>query len=162
MAKKKTDPLFTEWNQVNEALKSIAKIDNTLKKHEANMNEDINTIKSRIETISAPLLEEKELLEKNIQEFVDNHKAEFTDKKTKEFTCGQVGYRKVSSITTRNVQAILEALKNNKMLNCIITKEAINKEELDKYNDASIEKVGAKRKIDDKFFYKIAEERIEG
>lgn len=161
MAKKKVEPIYKEWDQVNEALKSIAKIDNTLKMHEARLNEDINSVKTRMENVTAPLFKEKELLEKNISEFTEAHREEFTDKKTRDFTCGQVGFRKVSNIVTRNVQAILEALKNNKMHNAIIVKESINKEELEKYNDASLEKIGAKRKVEDKFFYKINEERIE-
>lgn len=161
MAKKKTEPLFKEWNQVDEALKGIAKINQTLKAHEAKMNEDINGIKSRVQALTTPLLAEKEFLEKNVQEFVEANASEFKDKKTKEFTFGQVGFRKSTSIITRNVQAILEALKNNKMLNCIIVKESINKEELEKYDDESLAKVGAKRKVEDKYFYKVDEERIE-
>lgn len=161
MAKKKIIPVFESWEQVNEALKGVAKINQTLKVHEAKLNEDINAIKSKVQGVTAPLLEEKERLEKNIQEFTEAHAEEFTDKKTKDFSFGQVGFRKTTSIITRNVQAIMEALKNNKMLNCITVKESINKEELEKYDDESLLKVGAKRKIEDKFFYKIDEERIE-
>lgn len=161
MAKKKTEPIFQTWEQVDDALKGIAKIDQTIKIHEAKMNDDINLIKTKVQNITTPLLEEKELLEKNIKEFTEAKATEFTDKKTKDFTFGQVGFRKSTSIITRNVKAIIEALKNNKMLDCIITKESINKDELTKYDDTSLEKVGAKRKVDDVFFYKVDEERID-
>lgn len=161
MAKKKAEPIFQTWEQIDDALKGIAKIDQTIKIHEAKMNDDINLIKTKVQNITTPLLEEKALLEKNIKEFTEANTAEFTDKKTKDFTFGQVGFRKSTSIITRNVKAIIEALKNNKMLDCIITKESINKDELTKYDDASLEKVGAKRKVDDVFFYKVDEERID-
>lgn len=161
MAKKKAEPKFQTWEQIDEALKSISKIDQTVKIHEAKMNDDINMIKGRVQNITTPLLEEKELLEKNIKEFTESKVAEFKEKKTKDFTFGQVGFRKSTSIITRNVKAIIEALKNNKMADCIIAKESINKEELAKYDDASLEKIGAKRKVGDVFFYKVDEERIE-
>lgn len=161
MARKKVEPLFKEWNQVDEALKQIAKIEQTLKINEAKLNQDINSIKTRVQAEAKPLLEEKQRLEKNIREFTEANVNEFTDKKSKDFTYGQVGFRKTSTLVTRNVKAILEALKNNKMFNCITVKESINKDELDKYDDESLAKIGAKRKIEDKFFYKIDEERIE-
>lgn len=161
MAKKKTEPVFQTWEQIDDALKSIAKIDQTIKIHEAKLNDDINMLKTKVQNITTPLLKEKALLEKNIKEFTEANVAEFKDKKTKDFTFGQVGFRKSTSIITRNVKAIIEALKNNKMIDCIITKESINKDELTKYDDASLEKVGAKRKVEDVFFYKVDEERID-
>lgn len=161
MAKKKAVPTFTCWEQVDEAIKGIAKIDNTLKIHESKMNDDINSIKNRMNEIVAPLLHEKTTLKKNIKEYTESHVLEFTEKKTKDFTVGQVGFRKSTEIVTRNVRAIIEALKNNKMFSCIITKESIDKDELGKYDDEALDKVGAKRKVEDKFFYKVNEERIE-
>lgn len=161
MAKKKVEPIFKEWTQVEEALKQIAKIERTLKVNEVNLNQDIDSIKSKVQADAKPLLEEKERLEKNIKEFTEDNIEEFKDKKSKDFSFGQVGFRKTTTIITRNVKAIIEALKNNKMNSCITVKEAINKEELEKYDDESLVKVGAKRKSEDKFFYKIDEERIE-
>lgn len=161
MAKKKTEPVFKTWEQIDDALKSISKIDQTIKIHEAKLNDDINMIKTKVQNITTPLLEEKALLEKNIKEFTEANVTEFKDKKTKDFTFGQIGFRKSTSIITRNVKAIIEALKNNKMVDCIITKESINKDELTKYDDVSLEKVGAKRKVEDVFFYKVDEERID-
>lgn len=161
MPKKKIEPIFKEWNQVEEALKQIAKIDRTLKLNEIKLNQDIDNIKAKVKSDAKPLLEEKERLEKNIKEFTEANIDEFKDKKSKEFSFGQVGFRKTTTIVTRNVIAMIEALKNNKMFSCITVKESINKEELSKYDDESLVKIGAKRKSEDKFFYKIDEERIE-
>lgn len=161
MPKKKIEPVFKEWDQVEEALKQIAKIDRTLKSNEIKLNQDIDSIKTKVQADARPLLEEKERLEKNIKEFTEANIGEFKDKKSKDFSFGQVGFRKTTTIITRNVTAIIEALKNNKMISCITVKESINKEELDKYDDEALVKVGAKRKSEDKFFYKIDEERIE-
>jgi phage host-nuclease inhibitor protein Gam len=142
MGKSKVVPVYQNWEQVDEAMKAIARIDNQLKIQEVKMNEDINVIKTRAQLITTPLLDEKSLLEKNIKEFTEANVSEFKDKKTKEFTFGQVGFRKSTSIITRNVKAIIEAIKGNKMDDCLIVKEAINKEELAKYDDASLEKIG--------------------
>lgn len=162
MAKRKTEIIFKSWEQVDEALKQISKINQELKIHEARLNKDIDTIKANVQSTIAPLQEEKERLEKNVREFTEANMEEFKEKKSMDFSFGQVGFRKSTSIITRNVKAILEALKNNKMFDCITVKESINKEELEKYDDESLSKVGAKRKTEDKFFYKINEERIEG
>ena len=161
MAKKKAEPVFKEWNQVDEALKQISRIEQTLKINEVKLNQDIDSIKTKVQADAKPLIEEKERLEKNIKDFTEANIEEFKDKKSKDFSFGQVGFRKTTTIIIRNVNAILEALKNNKMNGCITVKESINKEELDKYDDAALTKIGAKRKSEDKFFYKIDEERIE-
>ena len=91
------------------------------------MNDDINMIKGRVQNITTPLLEEKELLEKNIKEFTEYKVAEFKEKKTKDFTFGQVGFRKSTSIITRNVKAIIEALKNTAIqYGCIQSLDMMN------------------------------------
>lgn len=158
---KKIVPVYTDWNQVDEALKVIADIDNRMAIEEAKMNQDIDRIKTRTVEIFNPLIEQKELLEKNIEQFTKSKVSEFTDSKTKKFTFGSVGFRKSTEIVTRNVKAIIGALKNNKMLDCIIIKETINKDELAKYDDAALEKIGAKRKTGDKYYYEVNKERIE-
>lgn len=159
---KKVVPVYADWGQVDEALKMISKIDQTVAIHEAKMNEDIDSIKARVQSILTPLLQERETLEKNIKEFTESRMDEFKESKSKKFTFGTVGFRKSTEIITRNVKAIIGALKNNKMYDCIIVKETINKDELAKFDDAAIEKVGAKRKIDDKFYFEIDKERVEG
>ncbi|PSJ66950.1 hypothetical protein C7J99_22975 [Brevibacillus brevis] len=161
LAKKKAAPVFQSWEEVNQAMREISVLDAQVSSAEAKMNQLINDIKADTEAVVTPLLQRKAELEQHIQVFTESCIDEFKDSKTKSLTFGEVGFRKTTSIVTRNVKAILEALKQNKMFDCIVTKESIDKDELAKYDDAALAKVGAKRDTKDKFFYKPAVERIE-
>lgn len=161
MPKEKTMLVFRNWDEVNQALREVGEIDRKVMTIETNMNQKIDEIKADAERDAALLIERKKRLETNIQEFTESCVSEFKDSKSKEFLYGTVGFRKTASIITRNIKAIIEALKQNRMNDCIIVTEKLNKEELEKYDDAAIEKVGAKRKVEDKFFYRLNTERID-
>lgn len=162
MAKAKGLLVFRSWDEVNQALKELGDIDRNVTRIEADMNRKINEIKADAERDAATHLDRKAKLEKNIQEFTESYSEEFKTSKSKKFLYGTVGFRKSSKITLKNVKAIIEALKQNRMSDCIITTEKINKDELAKYEDAALEKVGAKRKAKDDFFYEISNERVDG
>lgn len=161
VAKKKQEPAFKSWEEVNQGLKLIGELDRKIQAAESNMNERIDRIKADTENLVNPLIAQKTELETNIQAFTEYHVDDFKEAKSKEFTYGTVGFRKATSVITRNVKAILEALKQNKMTDCILVTEKLNKEELEKYDDAALQKVGAKRKTEDKYFYKLSVERID-
>lgn len=164
MAKKKKEKSnFTSWEQVNDALYEIADINNRVKAAEVKKDRDILNIKNLYERTVHDELEHKEQLEKDMQLYTEEHIDEFTDLKTKEFTYGKVGFKKSTEIVIRNTKAILGALKQNKMRDCITRKvtESINKTKLSEYDDNALLKVGAKRKEREKYFYKVSEE-LEG
>lgn len=161
MAKEKGLLVFRNWDEVNQAIKEIGDIDRKVSTIENDMNERINTIKADSERDSASLLERKTKLETNIQEFTESYANEFITAKSKKMLYGTVGFRKAATITIRNIKAIIEACKQNRMTDCIITTEKLNKEELEKYDDASLLKIGAKRKVGDKFYYEVNTERID-
>jgi len=153
--------VYRNWDEVNQALKEVGDIDRNVVHIEADMNKKINEIKADAERDASSLLERKKVLETNIQQFTESCSDEFSSSKSKKFMYGTVGFRKTSSIITRNVKAILEALKQNRMTDCILVTEKLNKEELEKYDDKALGKIGAKRKVEDKFFYEISEERVD-
>lgn len=158
--KKSKETVFKSWEDVASALQLIADIDQQIASAELIMNDRLNKIKSEYEGSTRGIMKQKKSLETAVQEYTEAHSDEFVESKTRTFTFGEVGFRKASSIITRNVRAIIEALKQHKMYNCINVSESINKEELAKYDEASIERIGARRKVEDTFFYKIYEERI--
>lgn len=163
MAKKKVtaEPKFKSWDEVNQALRDLIEIDQHIYTTEATMNNEINQLKQEAEAKTKPLLARKETLEQDIQAFTESRIDEFTEAKTKSLTFGEVGFRKTTSIVIRNVKAVLEALKLHRMNDCIKATETIDKDELGKYGDAALTKVGAKRVTKDKFFLKPDIERIE-
>ncbi len=161
MAKaKKITSSFENWDQVDQALKEIGEIDRKVTAIEADMNETINLVKTTAEDKTKGLLQRKESLEKDVQAFTEGSIDEFKTSKTRKLLFGEVGFRKKTGIITRNVKAIIEALKQNKMTDCIDVTEKLNKEKLAEYDDESLLKVGAKRPTGDTFFYKVSEERI--
>jgi len=162
MAKKAKVLAFNTWEQVDGALKELATLGTMIAEGEALMNKEIDRIKSIYDEKCKSLLGHQKVLEANIKEFTKSRISEFTDSKSRKFMFGEVGFRKTTKITAKNVKAILEALKQNKMHDCIDVTESLNKDKLSEYDDASIEKIGAKRKVEDKFYYKIDTERIEG
>lgn len=163
MAKKEKSN-FTSWEQVDSALCEITKINNRVKAAEVQMEQDKLFITKSYEQKVRDDLERKVQLEKDMKLFTEEHIDEFTELKTKKFTYGSVGFRKSTEVVTRNVKAIIGALKQNKMLDCITTKvtESINKSKLAEYDDNTLLMVGAKRKVSDTYFYELPTESLEG
>ena len=154
MTNKETSNL-KDWNEVNESLGTIRTNTILIKRAEALMNDQITEIKKAYEEKVSPLADENKDLEKQIELFTKSHIHEFTDKKTRELTYGRVGFRKVSEIVTRNIKAIIGACRQHGMDDCIRISEKLDKEALEKYNDAALEAVGAHRKESEKYFYDI-------
>lgn len=159
MAKKKISR-FENWDEVAIALKSIGECRMRIKKAEIALNTSIADMKESYADRVKEDLETAEDLEEQVKLFTNAHKSDFTDKKTKEFTYGKVGFRKSTEIITRNVKAIIEACKQHKMTDCIKVSEKLDKEAMDKYTDEALVAVGARRADKDNYFMEIAEERL--
>ena len=131
-----TDFYIKSWDDVNKALKLKGECELSLDTLEAEMNLKINDIKLETEKLSKPL--------KN---------------KIK-----QVGFRLVNtvSVPTKKLGKIIENLKKFGMENCIKVTESVNKDILGTYSNADIAKVGATKKVEDKFWCEADKERIRG
>lgn len=161
MAWKKKDTVYQSWEEVDAALKEVCEIELEITNKEVEMNSRINQLKDEVQGTIFRLRERKKELETNVEEFTNARIEEFKTSKTKFLTFGEVGFRKATGIITRNVKAIIEALKRHRMNDCIIVKETIDKTELAKYDDEALARVGAKRKKGDEFYYKLSLERVE-
>ena len=151
---------FTMWDEVAIALREIAEINNRVSAAEVVMNSAIDEIKENYDKKVSGDLERKAELEKDIELYVKAHQSEFTEKKSREFTFGKVGFRKSTEIVTRNIRAIIEALKAHGMNDCIVVTERIDKNALEKYDDRAILAVGAKRKEGETYFCEVKEEKL--
>lgn len=160
MASKK-EPTFKSWDDVDNALKLISDIDKRLVEAQVVMNERIDKIKAESINNVRSIIYQKKQLEAAVEEFTKANITEFKEAKTRKFAFGEVGFRKTTSIVIRNVKAVLGSLKQHRMFDCIDTKESINKEKLADYSDEALEKIGAKRKAEDTYFYNIYTERID-
>lgn len=159
MAKKKVSR-FENWDEVATSLKNIGQCRMRIKKAENALNASIAEMKESYEEQIKEDLETAEDLEEQVKLFTNAHKADFADKKTKEFTYGKVGFRKSTEIITRNVKAIIEACKQHKMIDCIKVSEKLDKDVMATYDDKALTAVGAKRSDKENYFMQVYEERL--
>lgn len=152
-----------DWEEVNLCLKEFGECKITIESIEAEMNIKINDVKLEADKLSKPLKENIKKLEKQIEDFVDEHKFDI-DGKTKELTFGKIGFRQVSkiSIPNKKIEKIISNLKKFGMEQCIKITETINKDVLSTYSDKDIAKIGASRKVEDKFWCEPNYEKIRG
>lgn len=146
---------------MDKTLREIGQIDYEIEAMEAKYNRKITDLKAALADKAAPLKERKTLLERLIKEFSEAHKDGLDGKKSRELNFGQIGFRQSTKIILRNVKAIIMALKAKGMEDCIKVSESVSKEALKKYDEASVEAVGAKIKTDDVFWYEVNRDKLQ-
>lgn len=162
MAKKRVrmeGTALKSWDEVNLTLKELAECEWALESIEGDMNAKIADLKLDAENEATPIQERIEKLAVQIKEFVEENRADIPGK-TKKMNFGQVGFRQSTKITIKSIQATLKLLKAKGMVKCINTKESINKEALREYPDEVIASVGAKKKVEDTFWYETDRESL--
>lgn len=162
-AKKQTAFALKSWDDVDTALREIAEGEIILNDIEGQMNIAIAAAKEKAKKLANPTQARIKALTALVKAFVEAEKADL-DGKSKQLNFGRVGFRQSSSVTVppAKVDAILNNLKKFNMDDCISTKETVNKEALEKYSDETIAKVGASRKIEDKFWLETDKEKVRG
>lgn len=161
MARKRIEGTsLADWNGVSEALAEIGDLDRQIETREIAMQQQIDKAKADAAADVAPLLEKKARLETQIKLYVDTARDELGDKKSKTLYFGTVGYRKSTKIILPRIPEklaeIVIRLRARGMDSCIITKpDAVNKDELRKYDEQTILDVGAKLEAKDAFWYEI-------
>lgn len=165
MAKKSknAEPALQSWDDVDRCLREIGECEIAMGEVEAEMNIAINDIKEKATRLAKPMQANIAKLEAMVKEFAEDAKADM-DAKSKQLNFGRVGFRQSSSVSVPNkkIEAILKSLKKFGMDDCIIVKETVNKEILERYPDKDIAKVGAVRKAEDKFWLEADKEKIRG
>lgn len=158
MRKRMENPVLKTWNEVDAALKNISECENQLAILESSMNIQVDAIKEGFQSKAAPYKEEIKKLEATIKEFVTENKGDLKGK-SRELTFGRVGFRFSTKVSVpKNVEKLIRLLRNNKMEDCIITKETVNKDVLRTYDEKDIIKVGAPLKKEDTFWYETRKE----
>lgn len=127
---------------------------------EAGQNEQIDKIKDATKAAAQPLIDRKTGLELAIKDFCEANRAEFAKAKTKTLTFGSVGFRLSTRILVKRVADTLQALKDLQLINCIRTKEELDKEAMKNLTDETLAEVGATRKTENAFGYEINQEKI--
>ncbi|OQA87024.1 MAG: Bacteriophage Mu Gam like protein [bacterium ADurb.Bin236] len=149
MAKKKAIQ-FESWDDVDKALRRMGEIDILKTKVEGDMNLKINAAKEEAERLTAAETVERKQLEKAVLEYAESRKEEFTGARKKELTFGYVAFKVVTSVSWKNAEAVIKALKSAGMSACVKVKETPDKDELKKLDANTLTRVGAWLEIKDK------------
>ncbi len=162
MARTKIKETFLkDWDGVDLTLKEIAEHKQAILRLEADMNERIDEIKLAESIESAPHQEAIKVLGARLKEFTTEHKFELKDKRTRELTFGRLGFRQSTKIVISNAADTIQKLLKLNMDDCVTVKQSINKDNLKKYNSATLSKVGASFSTSDTFWYETKQERLD-
>lgn len=161
--KRFTEPTLKSWEEVDLHMKEIGELELDLLNIEGTMNQKISDAKLEAEIEAKPLKDRKELLAREIKDFVENRRCEIIGK-TKKMNFGQLGFRQSTKVVIpkdqAKVQAIIAALKAKDMLDCVSIKEDVNKDALRAYPDEVIAAVGARKKVEDVFWLEPDYEKL--
>lgn len=158
-------PALKTWEDVNAALREIAEEQIALSEIDGEMNKQIIGIKKTAEQDAKPHADRISKLEKDIKEYVEEHRDELGKKKTMALNFGEVGFRLSTTISLPKakdkVAEIIKKLRARKMIDCIIIDEKVNKDALRQYGEDKVVAVGATWKSKDVFWYEAARDKLE-
>lgn len=158
-------PALKSWEDVDAALRAIAEERIELGDILADLNRQIIGAKAVAELESKPHSDHIFKLERDIQEFVAEHREDLGKAKNKALNFGEVGYRLSTSVSVPvkpdKLADVIRMLKARSMTDCIVVKETVDKVTLKKYGEDTVNAVGATWKQKDEFGYDVYVEKLE-
>lgn len=158
--------IITTVDQAKVAMAELAHIERSLAAIEADMNDNIDTIKRNADAEAAPHQERKKELATALNGFAEVNRAElFTKRKSLELPHGVIGFRQSTSIVAKakvKMAQVLEKLKDLQWNEAVKVTEAVNKEVMREWTDGKLEAIGMERKQADQFFIDISAEALKG
>lgn len=153
--KRMEDPTLKNWEQVDEALKTIAEAGNELEMLHSAMNLQVDALKKQFDEAARPYHEKIKQNELLVKEFASASRMGM-DGKSKKLTFGIVGFRMSTKLgLPKDVAKVIANLRKYGMEKCITTKESVNKDILKTYEEKDILKVGGKLQKEDTFYYEL-------
>lgn len=156
-------PTLKNWDEVNALLGEQGLIDLSLQEIEGNLNLEINGLKEKAKAQAKSLEERSKVIAREVKEFCDHYREEIKGKE-KVLTFGKVGYRKSTKISiptkAKSKEAIIDALRKRKLLQCIRITEEISKDAIRALPDDVIIAIGCKKKVEDIFFLEPDHEKL--
>lgn len=158
-------PALKSWEDVNDALRQIAEAQITLGDIESEMQKQIVGAKKAAEQQSKPYNDRVAKLEREIKDFVEDHREDMGKAKSKVLTFGEVGFRLSTSVSLpkakEKLEEIIRRLKARQMMDCIVVEEKVSKEALKKYGEDTVAAVGATYKQKDVFGYDVYLDKLQ-
>ena len=158
-------PSLHSWEDVNDALRQIAEAQIALGEIQSDMQKQILGAQKVAEEQSKPLNDNVAKLEREIKSFVTDHRDEMGKTKSMVLTFGEVGFRLSTSVSLprakEKLEEIIRRLKSRQMTDCIVVEEKVSKEALKKYDEDTVNAVGATWKQSDVFGYEVNIAKLE-
>lgn len=158
-------PRLHSWEDVNDALRQIAEAQIALGDIESEMQKQVLGAQKIAEAESKPYQDSIGKLEREIKDFVSDHREDMGKTKSKLLTFGEVGFRLSTSVSLprakEKVEEIIRRLKARQMTDCIVVEEKVSKEALKKYGEDTVNAVGATWKQKDVFGYEVNIAKLE-
>jgi phage host-nuclease inhibitor protein Gam len=155
---------ISNWKDVNDTLKRLTEIKVATDRVNGEVTIRTNEIIKEAADKIAPLDVERAALEKQLELFCAANKHEFIEKRTKECDYGSLSYKISTSVPIprdkKKIEILLKAIKAYKLPDCIVYEEKPDKEALRELDDATLAKLGLKRKIEDNFRIDLRIEKI--
>jgi len=125
-------PVPQNKEQVRDYILRIGKHQNDRKRIEATMNDQIQRIKDKYQTLAAPHAEQIAELSQGVQVWCEANRDKLTNggkRKSADLGAGEVQWRtRPPKVTLRNIPGVIEALKSLGLRQFIRTAESVNKE----------------------------------
>lgn len=167
MARKRVidTPSLKSWEDVNDALRQIAEATIALGDIQSEMQKQVVGAQKAAEQQSKPYNDRISTLEREIKDFVTDHRDEMGKAKSRTLTFGEVSFRLSTSISLprakEKIEEIIRKLKARQMTDCIVVTEGVSKEALKKYGEDTVNAVGATWKQKDVFGYEVNLARLQ-
>jgi len=150
--------------EANDALSLIAQHQRFIDEKTNEMNERIDAIKEETATAVQTRQEEIARREAGLQAFAEANKKDlFGQARSKDLIYGVIGFRKSTVLKTLSKvtwKQVLETLLRRKDRTGVRVKHEVDKDELHKWDDRQLGKIGVYKKHEDTFYYEIDEEEI--
>ena len=151
---------INDFDDADKAMKELCEIKQIVSTENNILNKHLDDLKMVSTNKLQPLLSREKELEKMLKTYAIKNKKEFTEKRSKELTFGIIGFRKSSAIAYNNARDVITKLQELGMNQCFKITERIDKNELSKFKDSVLERLGVKRKEKDEFYLKLKYEEV--
>jgi len=159
MARKRVESGIKTWEEADQVLLEIGRIDREVEAMEAELQRSIEAAKEQAVRFVKPLQELKAALELSLKAFCEGRRDELKGK-SRILNFGAVSFRLSTKIVIKGLQACLDALKFLGLGDFIRVKESPDKDRLKDLDDATLAQVGARRVVEDVFGYEVNRERV--
>lgn len=147
---RKKESIYKNWDEVNSAMKELAELNISLKSIENNLNKRIDEIKKELTPQADTVEKSIKVIEKEIELFAEQNRADFTKKRTKKLRFGKISFRYSKSVWCGNTSAAIAALKSFAMEKYLRVTEALNRDMLINADPKLLAKCGILVKTSDK------------